>query len=190
MRRRASPFNQSTVLDGVKGSLAHSAAEPPLTPPARRAGRAHPCDGRRADGRHPKCSRGTPGTHWVRGTVHLSRQHGCRSLAFTTANVAITWSELTFEIVVAPVSAQVLRKLPDHEGLIADAEIRYSDKFPVNRLADFPGAGVLALCCERRGASRDMLVGLLLVVGRTPCAGTVAGRVRGCGLPSLALLSA
>ena len=49
-------------------------------------------------------------------------------------------------------------------GLIADAEIRNSDKYPaVNRLSDVPGAGGLALCCERRRADRDMLVGLLFV---------------------------
>jgi hypothetical protein len=38
-----------------------------------------------------------------------------------------------------------------HVGLIADVEIRNSDKYPaVNRLTDLPGAGRLALCCERR----------------------------------------
>lgn len=48
-------------------------------------------------------------------------------------------------------------------GLIADAEIRNSDKYPaVTRLADLPGAGGLALCCKRRRAGRDMLVGLPL----------------------------
>ena len=33
----------------------------------------------------------------------------------------------------------------------------------VNRLAECPGAGGLALCCEPRRVGRDMLVGLLLV---------------------------
>jgi hypothetical protein len=47
-------------------------------------------------------------------------------------------------------------------GLIADAEIRNFDKYPaVNRLADLPGTGGLALCCERRKAGRDMLVGTI-----------------------------
>jgi hypothetical protein len=39
-RRRPSPFDESTVLDGVQGALARSAAEPPLTSSARRADRA------------------------------------------------------------------------------------------------------------------------------------------------------
>jgi hypothetical protein len=42
-----------------------------------------------------------------------------------------------------------------HVGLIADVEIRNSDKYPaVNRLTDLPGAGGLALCCERRRPAR------------------------------------
>ena len=50
-------------------------------------------------------------------------------------------------------------------GLIADSEVRNSDKYPAaNRLVNLPGAGGLALCWERRGAGRDMLVGLLFVL--------------------------
>jgi hypothetical protein len=61
---------------------------------------------------------------------------------------------------VAPDSAQVLRQA----GLIADADIRDSDRYPaVNRLADLPGGGGFALYSEPCRAGRDVLVDLLLV---------------------------
>ena len=47
-------------------------------------------------------------------------------------------------------------------GLIAAAGIHTSDKCSaVNSLADLPGADGLRLCRERRGAGRDVRVGLL-----------------------------
>jgi len=49
-------FDWSHGAHACKGSLARSAAEPPLTPSARRAGRAHLGDGRRGRGSHPKHS--------------------------------------------------------------------------------------------------------------------------------------
>jgi hypothetical protein len=71
-------------------------------------------------------------------------------------------------------------------SLIADAEIRYSDKYPaVNRLSDVPGAGGLALCCERRRADRDMLVGQLLVRPRLSTVDTALRHMRKLPFASL-----